>query len=64
MSSGRDVLLSGTVNLHRALTDAHVTADLVVYDGLPHAFWATMLAPECDDAFKRMTRFFAKHLGG
>jgi acetyl esterase/lipase len=64
MSSGRDVLLSGTVNLHRALTDADVTADLVVYDGLPHAFWATMLAPECDDAFKRMTRFFAKRLGG
>jgi acetyl esterase/lipase len=64
VSSGRDVLLSGTGNLHRALGDAGVEAQLVVYDALPHAFWATMLAPECDDAFKRMTRFLMRHLGG
>jgi monoterpene epsilon-lactone hydrolase len=63
LSSGRDVLLSGTVNLHRALGDAGVTAELAVYDGLPHAFWSTMLAPESDDAFRRMASFLTRHLG-
>ena len=32
--------LSGTVNLHRALSDAGVATELVVYDALPHAFWS------------------------
>jgi acetyl esterase/lipase len=63
VSSGRDVLLSGTVNLHRKLADAGVTADLVVYDALPHAFWANFLAPESDDAFRRMSAFLTRHLG-
>jgi acetyl esterase/lipase len=63
LSSGRDILLSGTANLARALTDAGVTAELVVYDALPHAFWAQMIAPECDDAFKRMSAFLTKHTG-
>ncbi|HLI67879.1 MAG TPA: alpha/beta hydrolase fold domain-containing protein [Caulobacteraceae bacterium] len=63
LSSGRDVLLSGTVNLARALTDAGVPTELVVYDALPHAFWSSMLAPESDDAFRRMSSFLTKHLG-
>jgi len=63
LSSGRDVLLSGTANLCRALTDAGVVAELAVYDALPHAFWSTMLAPESDDAFRRMSSFLTKHLG-
>jgi len=63
LSSGRDVLLSGTVNLHRKLSDAGVPAELVVYDALPHAFWAMLLAPESDDAFRRMSSFLTKHLG-
>ncbi|HWF00112.1 MAG TPA: alpha/beta hydrolase [Caulobacteraceae bacterium] len=63
VSSGRDVLLSGTANLGRALIDAGVDAQLVVYDALPHAFWATMLAPECEEAFRRMSRFFTARLG-
>ena len=64
VSSGRDVLLSGTVNLSRRLGDAGVHVELVVFDALPHAFWAYILAPESDDAFRRMTAFFARHLGG
>lgn len=64
LSSGRDILLSGTCNLARALTDAGVPAELVVYDALPHAFWAMFLAPESDDAFRRMSSFLVKHLGG
>jgi acetyl esterase/lipase len=63
VSSGRDILLSGTVNLSRKLGDAGVTAELVVYDGLPHAFWAFLLAPESEDAFRRMASFLIKHLG-
>jgi acetyl esterase/lipase len=63
VSSARDVLLSGTANFSRALTDAGVSSQLVVYDALPHAFWANILAPESDDAFVRMSSFFTKHLG-
>jgi epsilon-lactone hydrolase len=63
LSSGRDILLSGTTNLCRALTDAGVAAELAVYDALPHAFWSTMLAPESDDAFRRMASFLTKHVG-
>jgi acetyl esterase/lipase len=64
LSSARDVLLSGTVNLHRALSDAGVATELVVYDVLPHAFWAYVMAPESDDAFRRMSAFLTSHLGG
>jgi acetyl esterase/lipase len=63
LSSGRDILLSGTVNFSRKLSDAGVHNELVVYDGLPHAFWAYLLAPECEDAFRRMSAFLVKHLG-
>jgi acetyl esterase/lipase len=63
LSSGRDILLSGTCNLERALTDAGAQAELIVYDALPHAFWAYVLAPESDDAFRRMSAFLGKHLG-
>jgi acetyl esterase/lipase len=63
VSSGRDVLLSGTVNLNRKLSDDGVLTELVVYDALPHAFWAMLIAPESDDAFRRMSSFLTKHLG-
>jgi len=63
LSSGRDVLLSGTINLNRKLSDAGVPTELVVYDGLPHAFWAYIMAPESEDAFRRMSSFLIKHLG-
>jgi len=63
VSSGRDILLSGTVNLNRKLHDAGVHTELVVYDALPHAFWAMFLAPESDDCFRRMSAFLVKHLG-
>jgi acetyl esterase/lipase len=63
LSSSRDILLSGTVNLARALIDAGVAAELVVYDALPHAFWAQMISPESDDAFRRMAAFLTRHTG-
>ena len=63
VSSGRDVLLSGTVKLHLKLIDAGVPAELLVFDALPHAFWANLMATECDDCFRRMSSFLVKHLG-
>ena len=63
VTSGRDVLLSGTVNLNRKLSDDGALTELVVYDALPHAFWAMLLAPESDDAFRRMSAFLTRHLG-
>lgn len=62
VTSGRDLLLSGTVNLHRAYLNAGVDAHLVVYDALPHAFWYDPHLPEAIEANHLMANFFVKHL--
>jgi len=63
VTSGRDLLLSGTVNLHRAYLEAGVDARLVVFDALPHAFWYSPKLPEGVEANHMMAEFFVKHLG-
>jgi len=63
ITSGRDLLLSGTVNLHRAFLNAGVDAQLVVFDALPHAFWYDPKLPESIEANHKMANFFVKHLG-
>jgi acetyl esterase/lipase len=63
VTSGRDLLLSGTANLHRAYLNAGVDARLVVYDALPHAFWYDSKLPESIEANKLMAEFFVKQLG-
>jgi len=63
VTSGRDLLLSGTVNLHRAYLNAGVDARLVVYDALPHAFWYDPQLPEALEANHIMADFFVKQLG-
>ena len=63
ITSTRDMLLSGTVNLHRAFLNAGVDARLVVFDALPHAFWYDPVLPESLEANHRMADFFVKHLG-
>jgi monoterpene epsilon-lactone hydrolase len=63
LSSGRDLLLSGTVNLHRAFLQAGVETQLVVFDALPHAFWNKFRLPESVEAHRMMASFFDKHLG-
>jgi acetyl esterase/lipase len=63
VTSGRDLLLSGTVNLHRAYLLAGVDARLVVYDGLPHAFWYDPMLPEAIEANHIMADFFLRQLG-
>ena len=62
VTSGRDLLLSGTVNLHRAFLNAGDDARLIVYDGLPHAFWYSTKLPEALEANHAMADFLLKQL--
>ncbi len=62
VTSGRDLLLSGTINLHRAYLNAGVDARLVVFDALTHAFWYDSTLPEAIEANKAMAAFFVQHL--
>jgi acetyl esterase/lipase len=62
VTSGRDLLLSGTANLHRAFLHAGVDARLVVFDALPHAFWYDPHMPEALEANHMMADFFMKQL--
>jgi monoterpene epsilon-lactone hydrolase len=57
ITSTRDLLLSQTVMFHRALLRAAVDARLVVYEGMPHAFWSYLDTPESNDAFEIMAGF-------
>jgi monoterpene epsilon-lactone hydrolase len=63
LTSGRDLLLSNTVNLHRAYVRAGVNAQLVVFDGLAHAFWNDWSLPESKEAHHMMADFFNQQLG-
>lgn len=63
LTSGRDLLLSNTVNLHRAFVKADVNAQLVVFDGLAHAFWNQWEWPESKEAHHMMAEFFNRELG-
>lgn len=64
VTSTRDFLLSPTSIFARALTEKGVDARLVVFDGLPHAFWAYMDIPESDQANELIARFFKGKLAG
>lgn len=63
MTSGRDLLLSGTTLLQRAFLAAGVDARLVVFDALPHAFWNEPALPETREAHRIMAEFLGSHLG-
>ena len=62
VSATRDVLLSGTANLHRAFLRAGVDARLVVFDALPHAFWYNAKLPESIEASHIMAEFLLKQV--
>lgn len=62
ITSGRDLLLSGTTILHRAYLRAGADAQLVVFEALPHAFWNNPALPESKEADQIMAAFFDKHL--
>ena len=62
ITSGRDLLLSGTTILHRAYLRAGVDAQLVVFEALPHAFWNNPALPESKEADQLMAAFLAKRV--
>ncbi len=63
ITSERDMLLSGTTILHRAFLRAGVDARLIVFEGLPHAFWNHPGLPEAREADQDMASFFDQQLG-
>ena len=65
VSSTRDLALSGTSIFGRALVEQDVDARLVIFDGLPHAFWTYMLdIPETRQANNLMATFLKRRLAG
>jgi epsilon-lactone hydrolase len=55
--------MSAAVQTHRALVKAGVDADLRLWDGVGHCFFADADLPESQEAFHEMTKFFDRHLG-
>lgn len=62
ISSTRDMLLSGTSILDRAFLRAGDSTQLIVFEGLPHAFWNDASLPESKEAYGYMADWFTKHL--
>ena len=62
VTSTRDLLLSDTATLHRALLGAGVDARLVVFEALPHAFWYHFQLPETKETLELMAKFFDQKL--
>jgi acetyl esterase/lipase len=62
VTSGRDLLLSGTTILHRAFLRSGDDARLIVFEGLPHAFWNDISLPETKEAYGQMASFFEQQL--
>ncbi len=63
ISSTRDLLLSGTSVLHRAMLRAGNRAEMVVFEALPHAFWYDYHLPKTREALNIMAQFFNRQLG-
>ncbi|QGM99308.1 alpha/beta hydrolase [Methylocystis parvus] len=59
----RDLFLSNTVRVHRALRRAGAEADLNVYEGMSHAQYAGPGMPEAREVFEDIARFFDARLG-
>lgn len=62
LTSTRDWFLSGTSRLDRAMLRADDHPELVVFEGLSHAFWVDPTLPESDEAYHIAVKFFKKHL--
>lgn len=63
VSGTRDLLLSDTANLNRALLAAGDDSQLVVFEAMPHAFWYNFQLPETREALGIMAKFFDEHVG-
>ena len=65
ISGTRDLLLSDTVRMHRALRSNGIVADLHVYDGQAHGDYIQRFpkeVPESEDALRELFEFFDRHL--
>jgi monoterpene epsilon-lactone hydrolase len=61
-SGTRDLLLSDTVRVHRKLRQAGVEAVLQLFEAQSHAQFLKPFAPETEEAFAEIARFFDRHL--
>jgi acetyl esterase/lipase len=59
---GRDLMLSQTTIFHRALLGSCVSAQLVVFEAMPHAHWSYLDLPESEEAFRIMATFLSSHV--
>lgn len=62
IAGGRDFTLSSLFYTQRRMTAAGVTAELHVWDGLPHAFFMNPDLPESREAYDVIAKFFARNL--
>lgn len=62
ITSTRDMLLSGTTILQRHFYESGVEAPMVVFEGLPHAFWYNASLPESREAMGVMAKFLDEHV--
>lgn len=58
-SGTRDMFLSNTVRIHRALRSAGIRADLHVWEGMPHGGF--MQSPEDDEISHEMRQFISEY---
>ncbi len=63
LAGGRDFAVSALSTMQRRLLAAGVEADLVLFDGLWHAFFVYPDLPESQEAYGVIARFFDHHLG-
>ncbi len=63
VTSSRDLLLSTTATMERAWRRDGVPTQMVLFDGLPHAFWNDVSLPESREAYAVMARFFEEQMG-
>lgn len=64
VSGTRDLLLSQVVLMHRKLRTAGVDADLHLVEGASHfTYFVAPFAPEAQEIFAEMARFWDRHLG-
>lgn len=63
ITATRDMAMSSALHTHRQLVKAGVTAELHVWDGLQHFFFADVGLPESMEAFHVMVDFFDRQLG-
>jgi epsilon-lactone hydrolase len=63
VTSTRDLLLSDTTILHRALLSAGNDSQLVVFEALPHAFWYHFELPETRQVLEIMAKFLDEKVG-